>query len=243
MTERTVDAVLFDKDGTLLDFHRTWAPAVYKAAEEVAELYGQPQQVPGLLQIGGYDSEHQRFAADSVFVRGSNANIAQQWAIHLGVADSHQILLTIIRVFRQSVVQALPVPGLEATLALLQEHGLALGVASMDDESIVRQILEQWGLLDRFCFICGADSGYGVKPGTGMLNGFCDHTGIAAEQVAVVGDSVNDLRMGRCGGAGITVGVLTGPASRAELTPWADAVIDNVAAIDNVLGTSKNQLR
>ena len=47
-------------------------------------------------------------------------------------------------------------------------------------------------------------------------------------RTAVVGDSPADLRMGRAAGAGLVVGVLTGVGARSDLEPQADAVIGSV---------------
>ena len=50
----------------------------------------------------------------------------------------------------------------------------------------------------------------------------------------MVGDSMHDLHAGRSAGMR-TIGVLTGPASRADLTPHADVVLDTIADIPDWL--------
>ena len=47
-----------------------------------------------------------------------------------------------------------------------------------------------------------------------MVLGFCEAVEVAPGEVAVVGDAVHDLAMGRAAGVGLTVGVLSAaPAS------------------------------
>ena len=57
-----------------------------------------------------------------------------------------------------------------------------------------------------------------------MLTAFCDATGIPPAACAMIGDSTHDLDSGRAAGM-VTVAVLTGVATRADLTPHADVVL------------------
>jgi phosphoglycolate phosphatase len=49
--------------------------------------------------------------------------------------------------------------------------------------------------------------------------------------VAVVGDAVHDLAMGRAAGVGLTVGVLSGTSGHADLAGLADIVVESIAAL------------
>ncbi len=84
-------------------------------------------------------------------------------------------------------------------------------------------------------FVCGYDSGFGHKPGPGMVQEFCRATELKAEQVAVVGDSPHDLDMARAAGAGLAVGVLTGVSPRELLLQHADLVLDSIADLETAL--------
>jgi phosphoglycolate phosphatase len=61
-----------------------------------------------------------------------------------------------------------------------------------------------------------------------MVEAFARHTGLAAQEIALVGDSTHDLHAARAAGA-IAIAVLSGPASREELEPHADYVIGSIA--------------
>jgi len=47
--------------------------------------------------------------------------------------------------------------------------------------------------------------------------------------VAVVGDAVHDLAMGRAAGVGLTVGVLSGTSRREDLVGLADIIVASIA--------------
>ncbi len=115
-------------------------------------------------------------------------------------------------------------PQRRADLALVRHPGFATS-----RRFVVFKLL---GLLD---FAAGYDSGHGFKPDPGMVHGFCARTGLVPAEVAVIGDNLHDLEMGRRGGVGLVVGVLTGTGERAELTAHADHVLDGIRDLEALL--------
>ena len=67
-------------------------------------------------------------------------------------------------------------------------------------------------------FIAGYDSGYGQKPSAGMLNAFSAETNIAAENIAMIGDSLHDMEMAKLAGAKLKIGVLNGRRHKTDST-------------------------
>jgi phosphoglycolate phosphatase len=66
-----------------------------------------------------------------------------------------------------------------------------------------------------------------------MVFAFCQRVGLARTDVAVVGDAVHDLAMGRAAGVGLTIGVLSGTSARQDLEGYADLIVDSVNALLN----------
>ena len=124
-------------------------------------------------------------------------------------------------------VEAVP---LRAYTSGLRQLGLTLGLVTNDAEGPALRHLDKAGIRSDFAFVAGYDSGFGAKPGPGQLIGFCRATGLAPDVCVMVGDSTHDLHAGRAAGM-LTVGVLTGPAPRAELAGLADIVLDSIADI------------
>ena len=79
MTHRAIRGVLFDKDGTLIDFHATWTPAYLAAAEAVANLAGDPALAVKLLRATGYDPHANRYDPVSALTSGTTDQIARMW--------------------------------------------------------------------------------------------------------------------------------------------------------------------
>ena len=49
-----LEAIVFDKDGTLFDFDKTWLPGLREVAQHVAGSVGQPGLTAELLRSGGF---------------------------------------------------------------------------------------------------------------------------------------------------------------------------------------------
>lgn len=230
----TIRGVLFDKDGTLLDYGATWMPANRAAA--LAAAHGDETLAERLLVAGGYDPVRDRIAANHVLAAGTNLEIAEVWQRHLPDWQVADLLALIERVFQvESAAGAMPVTELAPLFLRLRERGLKLGVATSDSRRGVEVTLGPFAVLDMFDFISGYDSGHGSKPDPAVVHGFCDATGLTAAEVAVVGDNLHDLHMGHGAGAGLVVGVLTGNGEHADLSAEADHVLESIADLEDLL--------
>jgi phosphoglycolate phosphatase len=230
----TIKGVLFDKDGTLLDFHATWQPVLREAA--LAAAGGEGKRAERLLTLGGYDPARERVRAGSLLAAGNTAEIAAAWASQLPGCDLEALIVLLDDIFEQGGARhATPLAELAPLFARLKDRGLALGVATSDSLRGARASLARFGILQMLDFLAGYDSGHGAKPGAGMVEGFCAATGLAASEVAVLGDNLHDLEMGRAAGAGLVVGVLSGTGARRDLEALADHLLDSVAELETLL--------
>ena len=229
MSKRDIRAVLFDKDGTLIDFDATWNP-VY--LETVKTLSGGDEALSRrLLEVGGWDFRTGTVRSGSPLRQGSNAEIAALWAKVMKYPGRPETLEFQIDVlFRTGGVQhARPTtPHLPELLVRLKRANLRIGVASMDGEAAVRATLERLDLSPFIDFVAGYDSGHGIKPEAGMVLAFARQCTLKPANLAVIGDSPHDLAMGRAAGAGLVVGFTGGGGVRDLLAPDADHVIERL---------------
>lgn len=224
-----IEALLFDKDGTLFLFKETWAGWMRSV---LVRLSG--QNMDQARRIGadlGFDVDHQRFRPDSIVIAGTPAQIVEALRPHVShsVDDLERLLND-----EAETAEQFEAVSLVPFLTDLRARGLKLGVATNDAERPARAHLEGAGVLDLLDFISGYDSGYGAKPAPGPCLAFANATGVDPARCAMVGDSLHDLHAGRAAGMR-TIAVLTGMAGADELAPFADVVLDHIGQIPNWL--------
>jgi phosphoglycolate phosphatase len=232
-----IRGILFDKDGTLLDYWKTWVPINREAALFAAG--GDAVLADELLRHGGHDPSTNHVASGSVLAVGSHDEIAAAFAARLGSRTPPKLAMNIERIFREGGAKhSVLIDGVREVIVDLRRRGYRLGVATNDSAGGLQASLGVHRLLDKFDFLAGCDSGFGVKPEPGMALAFCQATGLHPSAIAVVGDAVHDLEMGRRAGVGSKVGVLSGTAAREDLEPHADVLIGSVANIAACLTAS-----
>jgi phosphoglycolate phosphatase len=218
--------LVFDKDGTLFDFRRTWNRWCADFVHDLAA--GDATAARSLAMAFHYDLERRQFAPTSPVIAGTmDVVVAAIQATFPGLSE--QLIRERVIRATSEVEQVETVP-LRPLMEDLLARGLTLGIATNDAEAAARAHLEASGILRKFAFISGYDSGNGAKPGPGMLQAFCDRTGIAPECCAMIGDSLHDLASGRAAGMR-TIGVLTGLATAEDLGEMADVVLPDIGAL------------
>ena len=226
-----VVGLLFDKDGTLFDFNATWAGWLSRFIAELSG--GDPGQAAALARAMQFDLLTTRFARTSPLIAGTMEVVVATVRGTLPEIDEDWLRERILAT--TSAAPQVEVAPLAPLLEKLAGAGLTLGLATNDAEAPARAHLARAGILDRFAFIAGYDSGHGAKPGPGMAEAFCAATGLPATACAMIGDSTHDLDCGRAAGM-TTVAVLTGLAGREDLAPHADVVLPDIAALPGWLG-------
>ena len=223
-----IRGILFDKDGTLIDFNRTWFGIVMALARRAAS--GDEQTARDLVEAGGYDWQQQRFLGGSVVAAGTIADLVDLW--HPGLeAGSQRERIASYDSFavEEGARRAAGMDGLYPTLTALVGQGFLLGIATNDSEAGARATAAALGLTELFSKIIGYDSVARAKPYPDQLALFATSTGLPVQAIAMVGDNTHDLEMAHAAGAGLAIGVLSGNSTRADLSSRADIILDSIA--------------
>jgi phosphoglycolate phosphatase len=224
------DGILFDKDGTLFHFEASWGAWADALLEELSD--GSVPLASRLAEAIGFDPASCRFVPGSPAIAGTPDEIAALMAPHLPDRNLGEVIaLMNLRAADAPLVEAVP---LDPLLGRLRAKGLGLGLATNDAESSARRHLDRVGVLGHFDYVAGCDSGFGAKPGPGMLLAFAAQRCLDPARVVMVGDSTHDLIAGRAAGM-ICVGVLTGPGGAAPLRDLADAILPDIGHLPDWL--------
>lgn len=218
----TIEALLFDKDGTLFLFEATWEGWALSVLDRLTN--GDRERAREVGAAIGFDYDAGQFQRDSVVIAGTPEEVVA--ALGQFFDQSPQELEVILNEEAANAPQAQAVD-LPSVLGELRARGLGLGVATNDAEQPARAHLAGAGITDLFDFVAGYDSGFGGKPSPGQCLAFAKKLGLDPRKVAMVGDSLHDLHAGRAAGM-TTVAVLTGIATEAELAPHCDVVLPDI---------------
>jgi phosphoglycolate phosphatase len=121
-----------------------------------------------------------------------------------------------------------PLPGIVDAIRDMRARGWLLAVATTDDHEHSLQTLQGFGIADCFGAVVGADQVSRGKPDPEMYLLACRHLDVLPAESVVVGDGINDLRMGRSAGCYATIGVLSGVSPREHLAEAADLIVPGV---------------
>ena len=230
-----IRGILFDKDGTLIDFNRSWFGIILGLARRSAQ--NDEARARDLAAQVGYDWAQGRFIGGSVVAAGTMAELVEVWHPELDATSLRHRIADYDRfALEEGARSASAVDGLDTTLATLHGQGYTLGIATNDSEAGARATAAALGIADRFSAIIGYDSVTQPKPFPDQLHLFARHTGLDARNIAMVGDNLHDLEMAHAAGAGLAIGVLSGNSTRAELATRADLILDSIADLPALFG-------
>jgi phosphoglycolate phosphatase len=227
-----IDLVVFDKDGTLIDFHAMWGGWAEELGRRLDGATRRPVAGDVFATIG-FDpaSERVRVGAPLAVatmgeIRETVAAVVRRWCPSVAAARR---AVDIAWFEPDPVATAVPTADLVDLFTALRDAGRTIALATTDDREPTEATLRALGIRGDVAAIACGDDGVGVKPDPAMLLVLCATVGVPPERTAIVGDTPADLSMGRAAGAGRVVGVLTGVGGRDELAPLADEVLGSVA--------------
>jgi len=227
-----IDLVIFDKDGTILDFGRMWGGWAEDLATALEAATRVDLRAP-LYAMLGYDPVARVVRPGGGLAATPMARLRERTAgvlVEAGLSEveAERALGTAWHA-PDPVELAHPLADLHTLFGGLRASGRKVAIATTDDRDPTERTLAALGLTAAVDALVCADDGVAVKPAPDMVARLCAETGVPPDRAAVIGDSQADLRMGRAANVGLTIAVLSGVGDRATLEPLADAVIDSVA--------------
>jgi phosphoglycolate phosphatase len=231
-------AILFDKDGTLIDFAGTWFALYERLALEVAG--GNTLEAARLMDIGGYDAKRGAFKAGSEMAAGTTSGLVKLWTNHQSGDVFDRWKARLDEAFTSEGPQfAVAISGLEATLSHLHGSDLALAVVTNDVELAARRTVQKLEVEHFFSAVIGYDSVPNPKPAADPVHLACKLLSISPHETVVVGDNLHDIEMARNAGAGAAIAVLTGTTSREDFGDHPDAILESIANLPDWLAANK----
>ncbi|SES06424.1 HAD family hydrolase [Salisediminibacterium halotolerans] len=217
-----VQAVFFDKDGTLIDFSSIWLPW----AEQVLTVFS--------------DSDRRETAEKSLGISLANGTVDPEGPLAIGsMQDVRTILANVLYVYGKpwhrafhQVIERIdhldetadylrnlqPVEGAHEFLRSLKNAGVKTAVVTADDSKTASAHLQKLGIDRCFDTVIGADEVKRTKPYPDMVKLAAERLDIRLEETMMIGDTNSDMIVGRRGRMCSTVGIVTYADSTAHLT-------------------------
>jgi choline dehydrogenase len=225
---------IFDKDGTLIDFHFMWATWIRDLARRLGEAAGR-DVAASLFRLAGFDDATGRVDPSGALAIGTMADLRVLGAEALREAgltdDAATAAIATAWTIPDPVALARPLADLPALFGALRQRGMHIAVATTDDRAPTQATLQAFGVAHMVDALACGDDGHALKPAPDAVLKLCRELGTEPARAAVVGDTAADMRMGRVAGAGLTIGVLSGVGTAEVLEPNAAAVLGSIAEL------------
>jgi phosphoglycolate phosphatase len=109
---RAIKGILFDKDGTLLDYDESWLPVNRELARIASE--GDPQLADRLLSACGMDPATGHIVPDSLLAAGNTRQIADGLVAAGSPVDAVELTIKLDELFSHAAEFSVPVTDLSA---------------------------------------------------------------------------------------------------------------------------------
>ncbi|KAA0787827.1 HAD family hydrolase [Bacillus sp. BB56-3] len=205
-----VKAILFDKDGTLMDFHSIWIKVAEELVAECISLYHLPSTI-GQTLLEEIGVEGAFVNPRSAIAAGTSLDVAKGLCNYIESAREEEMHHWVS----------------EKLFSLMYEHRSHMKMTA-DDFAPTELFLKQYKLENFFDYIIASDTFLAQKPDKKIIEVFCEKFNLESCEVAVVGDTPTDLHLAKNGGDCYAIGVLSGTGDRPTLEPLADLVLDSV---------------
>lgn len=232
--------IIFDKDGTLLDFDAFWVKVSVAAIREfLNEMGAEPVDVSEILTAFGIRDG--RTDTNGVLCKGTYEQMGQivyDILMKHGISVPQDVVTCRVEDAYQQNAEAGEVrptcPDLVEVLTGLKSKGLKLAIVTTDQPHITNQCLEKLGIGRLFDRVYTDDGQTPTKPNPHCAWDFCRKFGLNREQVVMVGDTLTDMSFAKNAGI-MGVGLAADDRAKAELLPYADTVISALSHLFEVL--------
>lgn len=228
-----IKAIIFDKDGTILELGATWDEPTVTAFNRLMELtdltnaeattYGEKLGI-----VDGKILPNSLFAAGSVLEQAEELSTVVPLSVDVINDSLEQEYLNFARV---ADVKTLIVEGTEELLKYLKDQNYIIGLVTNDQRNITHVMLESSELISYFDFIGGADE-YHAKPNPAALHEIAKRFDVTFDEMVYVGDSAVDMEYAKNTAAGI--GVAFEEAHRSHVQE-ADYIVTELLQIPQIL--------
>lgn len=233
-------AIIFDKDGTLLDFDTFWISVSEGAIRDTLLSLGR-EDLPLSDFLNAIGVNDGKTDINSILCKGTYEEIGiaiYDTLLEQGVsADKKKTVETVLDAYVGNVDKGTIRPtceDLKEVISSLKQKGIYLAIITTDNAPITEKCLRGLGIYELFDVIYTDDGVIPPKPSPAAAIDLFGKTGICAENALMVGDTMTDVKFAK--NSGIDVAILAPDEARKELlSPHADIIISKISDLLNII--------
>lgn len=235
-----IKGIIFDKDGTLLDFDELWVPTALSAVKRVTAAVGANPELCGELMksIGVSDNIT---SINGSLCHGTYRMISEDFGKVLDrngyFIDKERLFEATVKAFHESFSSERIKPvcdKLDTVIEVLCGLGIKCAVVTSDDKETAEKCLDRLGITKYFSRIYADDGTNLHKPNPYYINRFCEEEKLDKDEIIMVGDTLTDMEFAANGGIK-AVGVAKAEKNKSILFTMTDTVLNDVSQIFKVL--------
>lgn len=221
-----IRAILFDKDGTLLQFTEGWVDSIVGFLEDKILDDNKKREAfreIGIREDGGVE-ENSILSSETVmdlaiiFSKYLDEDLDEIY----GELDDH-----LLRYLKENNKFIRETCDLRKLFEALRDRGILIGIFTSDNYRQAKYSMDYLGLDSFIDFYAAADI-YKKKPNKESLEVFKKKYSLEDQEIIIVGDSRVDMVFGE---DTVKVGVLCGTGSREMLAKYTDNIIDDPSQV------------
>lgn len=230
--------VVFDKDGTLIDFTLMWGGWVESQAWKVEMTTGLPVREK-LFAAMGYDWIRRSIKSKGALCctpMGELYKLAVKVLVAEGMRQSKaDEVITQCWSMPDPVLTSRPLGNIPALFRTIKKMDMKIAVCTTDDRQPTIDTLKHLGVLDMVDGLACGDDGLPAKPAGEQIWTLCKQLNVPPHNTIMVGDTSTDMVLGKNAGCGLSIGVLGGASSLEDLAEDADVLVPTIDRVVKVL--------
>ncbi|UXR71858.1 MULTISPECIES: HAD family hydrolase [unclassified Staphylococcus] len=222
--------LLFDKDGTLIQFDQSWVKVGIQLVDDVCEHFEIAERSIVYDAIG---IEEQAFRSGSVMASGSLEEMTAIFNQYTHVDTYDWVCARSQQLIDTREPESKLYPGVREALIQLKSHGYQLAIVTGDNAQGVSHFLNETGMEDVFSCVISTNGDNYEKPDPRLLQPLWS-LGVEGEEMIMIGDTDLDMETGKRARCAKNIGVKTGLGREATFDE-ADVVLEDVTQLIDYL--------
>ncbi len=249
--EINLKAIIFDKDGTLFDYSSVWHEVISKSIDKAfnkTNIKRKEKRKKDLIQLLGIDEDGKTIASGVIFSHGK-FNITKKglkYCLTNFIRPSSLIKFTkkiqeYNNILIEEKIKSMDFSKQKKLFKSLKDQGYKIGIVTIDNKISAELFVKYMDIEKYVDYLSTNDDDLKNKPNPDSLNYFCNKFNIFPEEVAIVGDTISDMKYAINGKAGYKIALLWGSNDYTNLKKYADVIYPNLYYLleDNVIFNNK----